>query len=150
MDIPSILDIRLRIDDPSGYPDMVSVDSLPSEADEQTAYRLTTNGHYLDSEGNRIQLLLSDARIDALITQYGLDKAECRCYEELRHLFGSKLRITKLTAGADSTEFIKLKELYDYYKRLEEDCKDRIKADTGNNSGIFGLSKQPTIAGGFI
>jgi len=147
MNIESIIDIRERIADPAGFIEIVSVVSLPSSPDEQTAYRVADNT-YLDSDGERIDLIISDGALDALITTYGIDKAQCYSYSKIRQQLGSQLSIKKLSAGADSTEFISLAEKYQYYKNLENDCKEKVASTNGNNSGRMGQSIQPIIGGG--
>jgi len=147
MNIESIIDIRERIADPAGFIEIVSVVSLPSSPDEQTAYRVADNT-YLDSDGERIDLIISDGALDALITTYGIDKAQCYSYSKIRQQLGSQLSIKKLSAGADSTEFISLAEKYTYYKNLENDCKEKVASSNGNSSGRMGQSIQPIIGGG--
>ena len=147
MNIESIVNIRERIADPAGFIEIVSVASLPANPDEQTAYRVADNT-YLDSDGERIDLIISDAALDALITTYGIDKAQCYSYSKIRQQLGSQLSIKKLSAGADSTEFISLAEKYQYYKNLENDCKEKVASKNGNSSGRMGQSIQPIIGGG--
>ena len=147
MNIESIIDIRERIADPAGFIEIVSVASIPASPDEQTAYRVADNT-YLDSDGERIDLIISDGALDALITTYGIDKAQCYSYSKIRQQLGSQLSIKKLSAGADSTEFISLAEKYQYYKNLENDCKEKVASKNGNSSGRMGQSIQPIIGGG--
>lgn len=144
----NILDLRLLINDPAGFIAIKEVLTLPTSPDEQTLYKVEDN-KYLDKNGERIDLMLSDATLEALILKYGI-KAQCRAYTLIRQQLGSKLSITKLTAGADSTEFTSLVEMYNYYKSLETDCKESVKSERGNNSGRMGQAKQPTIAGGML
>jgi len=147
MNIESIIDIRERIADPAGFIEIVSVVSIPASSNEQTAYRVADNT-YLDSDGERIDLIISDGALDALITTYGIDKAQCYSYSKIRQQLGSQLSIKKLSAGADSTEFISLAEKYTYYKNLENDCKEKVASKNGNSSGRMGQSIQPIIGGG--
>jgi len=149
MNTTNIILLRERIADPAGFIAIESATALPASPDVQTAYRVGDNT-YLDSLGARIGLILSDATIDSFITLYEVDSAQCHCYSAIRQQLGSQLSIKKMTAGADSTEFISLAEKYQYYKNLEKDCNDKNKSDNGNNSGRVGLSTQPTIAGGLI
>ena len=149
MNIESIIDIRERIADPAGFIEIISAPSLPASPDEQTAYRVADNT-YLDSDGERIDLIISDGALDALITIYGIDKAQCYSYSKIRQQLGSQLSIKKLSAGADSTEFISLAEKYTYYKNLENDCKEKVASTNGNNSGRMGQGVQPVIGGGLI
>jgi hypothetical protein len=149
MNIESIIDIRERIADPAGFIEIVSVASIPASSNEQTAYRVADNT-YLDSDGERVPLIISDGALDALITLYGIDKAQCYSYSKIRQQLGSQLSIKKLSAGADSTEFISLAEKYQYYKNLENDCKEKVASTNGNNSGRMGQGIQPIIGGGMI
>ena len=149
MNITNIVLLRERIADPAGFIEIISAPSLPASPDEQTAYRVADNT-YLDSDGERVPLIISDGALDALITLYGIDKAQCYSYSKIRQQLGSQLSIKKLSAGADSTEFISLAEKYQYYKNLEADCKEKVASTNGNNSGRMGQGVQPVIGGGLI
>jgi len=149
MEITSIIELRMRIGDPNGYPVITSVTDLPDEPDEQTAYRLAS-GKYVDHTGSRIELMLGDERIDAWITALGTDSAECRCYTAMAALLGGQCRLVSLSSGAESTEYARVSELYNLYRNLSDECKDRYRATQGNNSGMMGQSLQPVIGGGLL
>ncbi len=149
MDIDQIIELRLRIGDPNGYIAIEQVSELPLEPNEQTAYRLSS-GAYVDMLGERVELYLSDARLDGWINAYGIDAAECRSYTAIAALLGGRFRIVASTSGAESTEYAKLGDLYKYYRNLSDDCKERNREADSNTSGRFGATKQIYIGGGMI
>lgn len=146
MDTQKIISLRLKIQDPHGFPKIVSSD-IPDEPDELTCYRTGEDAYY-NSDHERLHLYLSDATLDAMITAYG-DGAECRCYMDIAKSLGMEMRIKRLTTGTETTEWQTLVELYTYYKALSDQCKTQLKADTGQDTGRVGQSKTPEICGGW-
>jgi hypothetical protein len=145
-----LFEMRLRINDPADIIAIEAVDSLPASPVAQTAYRLSTNGTYNTNDGTSwsvLELELSDARILSTIDSLG-DAAECRLLSYITRKLGSKLFLVKNTSGADSTEYVKVLDLYNYYKQLMADCKAERKSDLGKNTGRVGKISTPTIAGG--
>ena len=152
--------VRLSINDPIGFIDILSVANmaaLPAAPAPQTVYYLEDSYKYVSTEKESgatsadysvVELQLSDSMITALITNIGVDKAPCRSFELISRKLGGQLRIVKTTNGAESDEFTRLAELYNYYKSLSDDCKKQYKEDNNLNSGIFGTSLQPAIGGG--
>jgi hypothetical protein len=149
MDINQIIELRLRIADPHGYISILSVDELPDDPASQIAYRVEEDT-YIDSFGQEIALYLSDARLWAWIETYGLADSECVAYRAISARLGGTMRVKRLTAGTETTEWQNIAELYNYYKKLSDDCTARNAKDAGTNTGRFGISKQPVVAGGDV
>jgi len=157
-----IAEVRLRIDDPADHQSLVEVASaaaLPVIPAPYTAYKLLDTGAYVatdlesgaaPTDYKRLQLRVSDSRIGDWIDTYSIDQAECLSYGAIATRLGSELRIIKSTAGAESSEWTRLLDLYKYYKALSADCSERYRDSQSNNTGRYGTSDQPEIAGGQI
>jgi len=147
MEIADVIDLRLRIADPHGYINIVEVVELPDNPAPQTAYRIADDT-YLDGDGQPIELYLSDARLWAWIETYGLADSECVAYRAIAARLGGTMRVKRLTAGTETTEWQNIADLYNYYRKLSDDCSARKSKDEGTNTGRFGASLEPCIGGG--
>lgn len=155
-----IKEVRLRIDDPSGFINLIEVANaaaLPSSPESQTAYKLTDTGVYVATDKDppvvstdyeTQELLVSDARISAWIDAEDVNYATCQALKNIVAKLGKRLRLVKNRAGAEETEYTSLKDTYDYYKGLLDLCESEKKSEDNNNSGRIGQMKQPEIAGG--
>lgn len=154
--ISQIHALRIDISDP---PEFIKVESvttksnLPADPEPQTAYYVTALARYFDTEKTsgadpadykNIELFLSDAKLNTLINMYGYNVAIYKALKLISSKIWSKLLVIKNTDGATSTEYIRLNDLYKYYKSLVEDFKD----DTPAKTGKYCNTKNPTIAGG--
>ncbi len=139
----------MRVADPHGYISIVSVDELPDNPSDQSAYRVDEDV-YLDSTGAQIELNLSDSRIASWIETYGVNDTECIAYKAIAARLGGSLRLKRLSSGTESTEWQAILDLYMYYKQMSDDCTERNKKDLGKNTGMFGSSKPVSIAGGDV
>lgn len=159
----SVFDVRLRISDPPGFIAFVEVATtilLPSAPANQTAYKVTADGnYYATDEASPVtvpddydiqELLVSDARIEAWITEGGEDFATCQSIKNILPQLGKQMQIVRTTTGAETTEYQTLKDTYTYYKDLLALCTEEKKSNEGNNSGRMGGSKAPVIAGGDV
>lgn len=154
--------VRLAVGDPPGVIALLEVavpEDLPPAPGQQTAYRVQSTGRYMYSEKEdgavladyeALELLLSDAQVSQLITTYGIEDAPCRAYGVIASRLGSKLRISSMSTGSESTTYTPLRELYEYYKRLAEDCVAAKNAVNLNTTGRYGATKQPEVAGGNV
>jgi len=158
-DFSQIKEVRLRINDPEGYQDFLEVSTLPAVPAPYTAYKLTTTGAYLateltagatDADYDTLSLRVSDARISAWIDAYGVDVAECKSLQAIVSRIGSEMSIKRFEGGAETVEYVSLKDLYQYYRDLWNDCKERNKEDNKTSTGLWSKSKRPTIAGGNV
>jgi len=155
-----IKEVRIRVDDPAGFQDIIEVANsaaLPAAPSPYTAYKLADTGAYVAtdlesgataSDYERQPLRVSDSRIDNWIDTYSIDKAECKALDAIATRLGSEVRLRRVQAGSESTEFTALKDLYNYYKELSDECKERYRKSKGNSTGRYGYSDQPEIAGG--
>lgn len=128
-----IFDIRIETADP----DVIAIEavvSLPLVYAPQTAY-FFGGQYYID--GAVAELELSDATYTAILAK-GADGAASRAYALRARRLAGRLLIVRNTNGADSTEYIRLKDLYEYYLQASQDAKP-VK------TGAYGQSKQPTI-----
>lgn len=148
MEITEVIELRLRIADPHGYIGIVDGE-IPDSPTPQTAYRLAEDT-YVDETGEHIDLYLSDARIWAWIETYGIDATECIAYKAIASRLGGTMRVKRLTAGTETTEWQSIAELYTYYKKLSDECSERNRELTLTNTGRFGTSIAPMIGGGDI
>jgi len=149
MDIDKIINLRIRIADPHGYNTILAVDSLPDVTDEQTAYRLSASGKYVDYLNDPIKLIVADSVLWTLIDSYA-EGAEYKAYAFMASQLGGQLRLSKLTSGTETTEYTSLLMLYNYYKDLADMAKVRVKEETGNSTGRIGSSVAPSIGGGSL
>jgi len=148
-----IKEVRLTIDDPPGFIDLIEVAdeaALPGEPVAQTAYKAEDTGTYYASIAavwTPLLLRISDARLTAWIDTVGVAGAIQKSYIAIMGKLGAELQIVKNADGAESTEFIKLNDLYNYYKKL---AADTASSPPENNAGRFAQTKQPCVAGGNI
>jgi hypothetical protein len=157
-----IAEVRLRVNDPDGFQsfeEKANAAALPETPDPYTAYKLTDTGAYVSTsvesgavaaDYSRLQLRVSDSRISSWIDTYSVDQAECKALDAIATRLGAELRIKRAEAGAESTEWIDLQKLYQYYVSLSSQCKERYNQSQGNSTGRYGTSDQPQIAGGEI
>ena len=157
-----IFEVRLRINDPPGFIDFEAVANsaaLPSSPSPQTAYKLEDTGAYVstdktsgatESDYEIETLRISDVRISGWIDAGGIDYATCKALSNIIQQLGAELRIKKSNAGAEDLEWNSLKDTYEYYKGLYEQCKDNTQSNNNNSTGKWGGSKQPETAGGNI
>lgn len=155
-----IKEVRLRIDDPAGYQDILELASavdLPATPAPYTAYKLSDTGAYvatdlesgaIEADYERQELRVSDSRISDWIDDYSVDQAECKALSAIATRLGSEVRLRRVSGGAETTEWTALKDLYIYYKALSNECKERNRKSQGNSTGRYGTSDQPEIAGG--
>ena len=151
-----IKDIRLRINDPEGVINITSVatiNDLPAEPEPYTYYYVESSGAYVskesgDTEYSTLDISISDTRIGQWIDANGADYAECMSYQAIAGRLGKELLLKKAQAGAESTEYQSLNDMYRYYKSLHDDCEKRRSSDTGYNAGRYADTKNPEIAGG--
>lgn len=139
-----LFEIRLRVSDPQGYP--IIVDG-PIGNDEQKAYRVSESKYY-NSDNELIEILVSDSRIQSWINSYGLDKAEINTLKSIIAQIGSRIEIESDTSGAESTKFVSLSSRYRYLKGMLTDLENEYAKN--NKSSRIGISRQPTIAGGYV
>lgn len=155
-----IFNVRLRISDPPGFIAFVEVATtgdLPAIPANQTAYLVTADGNYYSttktsgavlSDYTIEELRVSDARIGAWIDSGGEDFATCQSLKAILAQIGPELGIKKNETGAESVEYQALLDVYNYYNGLLDLCKEEKRSNENNNSGRWGGSKQPEIAGG--
>lgn len=158
-----IKSVRLSIGDPYVFINILEVSALPVdplEPESQTAYKLTTDGGYYATEKTsgtyvladyeKQDLQISDARLGLWIDSYGETAAICKALKQMLAYIGKELSITASKTGAESTEYTDLQKVKDYYKDLLSLCDTEEKKEDKNNTGTFGNSKQPVVAGGNI
>jgi hypothetical protein len=155
-----IRNLRIDISDP---PDIISILAVATEADlpsdpkPQTAYYITDKEVYVTTEKTvgaissdyiTAELFLSDSKIGSLIDADGYDKALYKAVRLISSKLGSKLLIVKNQNGAEAVEYLKLLDLYKYYKGLVKDFKTDDYDKTSNDTGKIGRSSYTQISGG--
>jgi hypothetical protein len=154
-----IIDLRIQIADP---PDVIRIyevailSDLPEVPVPQTAYYVAATGLYYQTEKTSdvvpsdysfIKLQLPDVTLASLIDSLG-DGAKRRALIRIAGRLASQLPIVRNTAGAESTEFLRLLDLYKYYKSLAEDAAEEEAEDGGTSTSRILRIRRPRIAGG--
>lgn len=155
-----IAEVRVRIDDPSGFASILSVadvTALPAAPQAYTAYRVEDTGAYVSTDKTSgavaadyetVDIYVSDARIEAWIDAESVDFAECRGYHAIASKIGRQMELVRNTSGAETEEFQGIAAMHNYYKGLAKDCEQRKNEDTGNNTGRYGATSAVSIGGG--
>lgn len=149
-----IKSVRLRIADPANVINIIQVatpDALPDTPAQQTAYQVQSTGYYMVHDGAayvQAELRVSDEYIITLIDTYGTELAICRAYQMIIAQLGNQLTLVRNQSGAESAQYVALKEALDYYRQVKQDCDDQYDSDNSNSTGRFYRSRQPRIAGG--
>jgi hypothetical protein len=157
-----IIQIRLRIADPANIINIIDVDilaDLPKTPAPQTSYYVVATGNYMittetsgaqESDYTIMPLRVADSYITVLITNYGLEKAICYCFQLILTQLGNELRIVRNQDGTESTQFADIKQMMDFYRQLRADCVEQTKELNNNSTGKIMRTRQPPIAGGNI
>lgn len=145
-----IKEVRLQIDDPSGFIDILSVDTLPGvgSALAQRCYYLTTDSQYYTAETGAwtvTHLRVGDGRIGEWVDAYGVSKAIRSARLSIIQKLGNEMTLVKNSDGAESSEFVKLLDLYKYHKSL---MVDEAEAPPSSSSGRYLKTARPCISGG--
>lgn len=157
-----IAEVRIRINDPAGYQafaEVANAAALPATPAPYTAYRLQDTLEYKATEKEsgatsadyiRLDIRVSDTNIETWIDAGGVDYAECKGYDAIKTRIGAELTLVRAKGGTEDIQWQTLNDLFEYYKVLSDECKNRNKTDAGNSTGRYGQSEQPQIAGGEI
>ena len=157
-----IAEIRTRVNDPEGFQtftEVASAAALPATPAPYTAYRLTDTGAYVATElesgatsadYDRLTIRVSDDRISDWIDDYSMDQAECKALDAIKTRLGAELKLVRAKGGAEDAEWTSLVAMYNYYKGLSSECSERYQSSQGNNTGRYGTSDAPEIAGGEV
>lgn len=152
-----IKELRLKTCDPDGFINLETVSNaaaLPSVPLGQTAYRKESTGEYVayDAEllvWEPVKLEVSDSRLSAMIDSYGsVAKAAPYAVRQVMASLGARMRIARLEGGAESTEFVNLTTLYNFYKNLSESMETEVAVEAGTSAGRYLTTKSPDIGGG--
>lgn len=150
--------LRIDITDPAEIIQIISVATaanLPATPKPQAGYYIIASAKYVYTEKTtgavpgdykNLELFLSDSKLNALLNTYGHSVAIYKALKLIASKIWSRCLTIRNTDGATSTEYVRLKELYDYYKSLVSDFKEETTA----GSGRYCTTKNPTIAGGNI
>lgn len=154
--------LRLDISDPANYIDLVEVATpslLPAAPGSQTAYKVMSTGKYMatDTETGAVaadyeavELQLSDDRLSLWLGSYVYDEAVIYALKAIIKRLGGQLYLVKNETGNEKAEYIKLLDLYEYYKQLLKRAKDDLNTVELNSTGKWSSSTNPEIAGGNI
>lgn len=153
-------ELRLKLCDPSSSPDIInletvaSVSALPSPSAAQTAYRLEDVSEYhvyvsALAAWERLDLLLSDSRLSALIDSFGEEAAVPEAIHLILANIGQKIgRLKGMSGGAESVEYQSLMDAYNFYKGLARTFADKAEATEGTSTGLYMRSHHVSVAGG--
>lgn len=160
--ITQIHNLRIEINDPT---DIIRINSvadpaaLPVTPIPQTAYYIISSGVYVTTEKTSgaspsdykvSELFLSDISLGNIIDTWGTDKAISKSIIKICAKIASKLVLVKTKTGAESTEYIKLLDLYNYYKSLIGLLEEDEREKNNNSTGAYDSFEAPEIAGGNI
>jgi hypothetical protein len=154
-----LVELRLRIKDPLG---VIAILSVADEATRlavtaparQTAYLQADTGVYYTwdeglKEWEARDLLLSDTRIGVLIDLYGLAKAAPKAVKDIIPELGHRLAyIARTQDGANSTDFVNLSTMHNFYKDLAKSMEEEVAKDEGASTGRMFRTRDPSIGGG--
>lgn len=154
-----IFGIRLIVDDPHGFVNLVSVadpTALPATPVAQTCYFVASSGAYVATEKTSgavaadytpQELSISDARIGAAYDAGGETAAVKACYQAMIAKLGKDIILKKNDLGGEASEVQSMREMLEYYKAA------LAAYDTTTptaSSGLFLTIKQPEINGGAV
>ena len=142
-------EVRLRIDDPAGFIDLLDVTSLPDTPIHQTAYR--HNGVYKYHDGTEwviLDVYLSDTRLGVWYDAEGEDYTCVKALKQIIAKLGKEMRLKRSDTGAESTEWTGLRDLLAYYEKLLAEFQEDYEESTSTAGPRWGGSSAPEIAGG--
>ena len=150
--------LRLKISDPSGVIDILSVASvsaLPASPLRQTAYLKADISEYVRYDFDLLAwdvlpLKISDERLGALIDLWGVSDSTPKAIRAIMATLGQEMQLKRITMGADSTEYLTLKDAYDFYKMLINEYMVESAEESGSTTGRYFRTRQPRIAGGHV
>lgn len=141
MDIDKIIQVRLMIAEPIGYP--LIEDSQCVGDDEQTAYRVGDSKYY-NSDEERLTIYNSDSSIDAWISQYGVKTAAIYACERIIANLSVDV-VASMSSLGESMSYASINQKLNLYNSILNNLK------SNNNRGTLMLhTKKPTIAGGML
>ena len=144
-------ELRLKISDPSGVIDILSVANaaeLPAVPARQTAYLEVDTGDYVLydfdlAEWNVLPLKISDSRLANFIDLWGTADSVTRAIRAIMATLVQAMQIKRFTSGADSTEYLTLKDAYECYKMLIEQYMQEDAQDEGTSTGRYLRMRTP-------
>lgn len=141
MDVDKIIELRLKLNDPRGVHTIVN-GSLPAVPLEQVAYRVSESRYY-DCDNERLDILISDAMYDTLLSNNTELKAQIKALDIIIMKLDDE-RLETIESGAETSKFASLSSRISLYKTMRENL-------TSKKPSFFaGQTKQPTVAGGDI
>jgi hypothetical protein len=152
-----IKSIRLILNDPSGFIDIVSVANtaaLPVSPVPQTAYFVVDIATYKMHNGTAYVSLtdmqVSDGRIGEWLDAFGEYGAVVRGYNTIIQRLGQQLQMVKNSDGAESTEYTGIDKMLAYYRSVLADYTKIASSEVQMETGRWGKLKAPEIAGGYV
>lgn len=152
-------ELRLKTCDPDGFIDLETVanaSALPVTPKGQTAYRKEDSGEYVayDAElleWKSVKLEISDARMMATIDAKGsVTAAAPAIVRQIMASLGARLQVARHQGGAESTDFVNLTTIYNFYKSLAESMEQEAAVESGSSEGRYIRTRRPCIGGGMI
>jgi hypothetical protein len=150
-------ELRLRICDPSGVIDLVSVADAAARAAvtspaKQTAYQQADGDTYwiYDSElaaWEQVTLELADARLENLIDLYGVDATAPKAVRLIMASLGKKMGIARSQGGAETIDYQTLRDTYQFYKDLAATMEEETAKEEGTSTGRYVRMRHPHIGG---
>jgi len=149
--------VRLIINDPPEYIDIIQVDNLaalPVAPALQTAYNLADTGSYMYHDGTNYvtigDLQISDTRIGGWIDSFSESGSVVRCFQAIIAKLGARLQMVKNSDGAESTEYTSIDKLLAYYRQVSSDYLNIVASEVKKNTGRWGKAQAIEISGGLI
>lgn len=145
--------VRLTVDDPAGFLDLIEPVTYPAVPAHRTAYLIVGRYVYTEKTTGAVEAdylpasyRLSDDRISSWVDLGGEAYAVQQSYRGILTKLGNEMIVVRNQTGSESTQFTALKDLYDYYRGLIAD----EATVSGSSAGRWARSTAPEVAGGDV
>jgi hypothetical protein len=149
--------VRLTINDPADFIDIISVDSvadLPASTGSRIAYYLVDTGEYKSWNGTAwvdiADMEISDSRIGPWLDSFSESGAIIRGFDAIIQRLGQRLQMSKNSDGAESTEYTSLDSMLKYYRQIKADYITLANSEVKQDTGLYGHIADVEISGGLV
>lgn len=150
-----IIAIRLMVKDPKGFTNIIDVDTkadLPASPVNQTSYFVTSESVYYSFDGAEwlvLDLRVSDTFIGDKIDIYtDMNKAASKVIRSIIIDVGMSLgNIQSHGNGSENLQYRTLKDVYDFYKEVEQSFLEDYNESSGASTGCYISTMEPLVGG---
>lgn len=147
--------IRLMVKDPKGFTNIIDVATkadLPANPVNQTAYFITSESVYYAYDGAEwlaLDLRISDTFIGDKIDIYtDMNKAASKVIRSIIIDVGMSLgNIQSHGNGSENLQYRTLKDVYDFYKEVEQSFLEDYNESSGASTGCYISTMEPLVGG---